>query len=455
VSGFEPVCYKEYKDSGEGWLKEVPEHWKAKRIKELVLSFEQGWSPNAADWCADEGDFGVLKLSAISNGMFYELNNKSLEIDKLPQNTLLAKKGSVLISRSNTPALVADSCLVRKTPYTSLVVPDLVFCLTFNLKTVEPEFMSYALNSSSFRWLKTVSARGLNDSMVKVSQKIVKNWTVFIPPILEQAGIATYLNIKTKQIDCNIEQLSKKIEQYGKLKQSLINETITCGLDKSESMKDSGIEWIEEIPKRWDVKRLKDVAIMRTGNSLNDTLKEKFSDKTIENNPYVATKDIDLATCSANINNGVYIPISESKYKVTPSYSTLLCIEGGSAGKKMTFVKQPVCYVNKLLCFSNNSKVDSLFLHYFIRSFPFVSKFNTCLTGLKDGYWGVSGPQISRFRVPVPPLVEQQKIAAYLDEKTSKIDRIVEAVNSQINNLKELRKVLINDVVTGKIKVVE
>jgi len=135
--------------------------------------------------------------------------------------------------------------------------------------------------------------------------------------------------------------------------------------------------------------------------------------------------------------------------------STLLCIEGGSAGKKMAFVKQSVCYVNKLLCFSNNGKINSLFLHYFIRSTPFVSKFNTCLTGLKDNYWGVTGPQISRFKIPLPPLVEQQQIAAYLDEETSKVDRIIETINSQINNLKELRKALINDVVTGKIKVVD
>jgi len=269
--------YNSYKGSGVTWLEEVPEHWKEKRIKELVLSFEQGWSPNAAGWCAEKGDFGVLKLSAISNGMFHELNNKSLEIDRLPQNTLLTKKGTILITRSNTPALVADSCLVRKNPYTNLVVPDLVFCLTFNVKFVDLEFMSYSLNSSSFRWLKTISARGLNDSMVKVSQRIVKNWAVFIPPIPEQSSIAKYLNTKTAQIDRKIELLRQKVEKYDKLKQSLIYETVTHGLDKSVPMKDSAIDWIGEVPARWEVKPIRDFLENRTEKNLGNAETEYLS----------------------------------------------------------------------------------------------------------------------------------------------------------------------------------
>lgn len=297
---------------------------------------------------------------------------------------------------------------------------------------------------------KMAGAGGLK----RIPSLFLETFSFALPPIREQNIIAEYLDTKAAQIDRQIDLLGQKATQYGKLKQSLINETVTHGLDKSVPMKDSGVGWIGAVPKHWEIKRVLDVAHVYNGNSLNDTLKEMFSDNSIPCLPYIGTKDIDISLYKANFRNGVYIPNSEASYKRTPANSTLLCIEGGSAGKKMTFVREQVCFVNKLLCFAANPRTYSLYLHYFVRSSQFSSKFKTCLTGLKDNYWGVTGQQIRRFSVPSPPFVEQQEIAEYLDEKVTQIDSIITTINSQIYQLKDLRKALINDVVTGKIKVV-
>lgn len=429
--------YAAYKDSGVEWLGEVPEHWNTKRVKELVLSFEQGWSPNAADWQAEEGGFGVLKLSAISNGLFHELNNKSLDLDKLPQNTLLTKKGSVLITRSNTPLLVADSCFVRKTPYASLVVPDLVFCLTFNLNFVEPEFITYALNCSSFRWVKTISARGLNDSMVKVSQGIVRNWTLFIPPVPEQTAITAYLNSKTAQIDRKIDLLSQKAMQYGKLKQSLINETVTRGLDKTVPIKESGVRWIGEVPEGWEIQRI-GTAFEERSEKVNDTDYPPLSVSMAG----IVPQMISVAKTDNNDNRkrvaiGDYVINSRSDRRGASGIS----IYDGSVSVICIVLAPKRAFFGK-------------YLHHLFRSYRFIEEFYRVGRGIVDDLWTTRYSVMKGIEFSYPSYDEQKLIADYLDKKTAQIDRIVTNINNQIDKLKKLRKTLINDVVTGKIKVI-
>lgn len=433
-------CYEEYKDSGIEWLGRTPIQWKITRNKDI---FEERGSLSSS------GNETLLTVSHITGVTRRTEKNVNMFMAETMEGYKLCKTGDFIIN-----TMWAWMGALGTADEEGICSPAYGVYKPKKYKPYNHKYFDYLYRTPNAITEMTRNSKGIVSSRLRLYPKYFFQIKTALPPFPEQKFIADYLDTKTAQIDKKIDLLAQKAVHYSKLKQSLINETVLRGLDKTVAMKDSGVEWVGDIPKHWEVMRLKDVATMRTGNSLNDTLKEKFSDKTIENTPYVGTKDIDLATYSANINNGVYIPNSESKYKKSPSYSTLLCVEGGSAGKKMAFVKQSVCYVNKLLCFSNNVKVNSLFLHYFIRSTPFVSKFNTCLTGLKDNYWGVTGSQISRFKTLVPSLVEQKDIAYYLDTKTAKIDTIVGTINIQIDQLKELRKTLINDVVTGQIKVV-
>lgn len=436
--------YAAYKNSSV--FGKVPESWDENSLKRFCIRITDGahTSPDL-----DENGKPFLSVVDLRNGEldFSLCKYTSLkDYECLVRNGCRPFKGDLLYSKDGT---ISETVVVREDR--EFVVGSSFIIIRFNRKS-KADYYFYLLSSQVMKEQARMFVRGAG--LPRISIFNVAKLNVINPSFHEQTAIAAYLDTKIAQIDRKIDLLRLKAMQYGKLKQSVINETIIRGLDKSVSMKDSGADWIGEVPEHWEVKRILDVAYLYNGNSLNDTLKDRYSDNSVPCLPYIGTKDINISTYKADLENGVYIPNSETGYKKAPINSTLLCIEGGSAGKKMTFVREPVCFVNKLLCFAVNSLVYPLYLHYFVRSTQFVSKFNTCLTGLKDNYWGVTGQQIRRFSVPIPPLTEQHKIAEYLDEKNIQIDKIVAAINNQIEKLKDLRKVIINDVVTGKIKVV-
>ncbi|EKH7232636.1 hypothetical protein O8W94_000945 [Campylobacter upsaliensis] len=141
------------------------------------------------------------------------------------------------------------------------------------------------------------------------------------------------------------------------------------------SYKPSGIEWLGEIPQSWEIRRLKHLTILFTGESIKDADKDKYS--IVENAiPYIATKDIGLDSNDVNYNNGMFIQNDDTGFKRAYKNSTLLCLEGANAGKKIAFLNQEVCFVNKLCCISNKSKeLDSKALFYFFQGSFFQKYF--------------------------------------------------------------------------------
>jgi type I restriction enzyme S subunit len=417
--------YNKYKDNGVEWAGKFPEHWDTLRLKEIVKKLEQGWSPNAANWPADRGEYGVLKLSAISGGKFIENENKELA-DHTSSGQLEVSLGALLITRSNTPSLVGECCPVTQIPYTNLIVPDLIFSITPSLRLISLAFLAYQMNSASFRWLKRVTARGLNDSMVKISQGTIKNWRLLIPPIPEQNAIVAYLDSKTAQIDHQIDLLQQKSTHYCKLKQSLIYETVTRGLDKSLPTKESGVAWIKKVPEQWMILRLKDIAYIKKG--------EVFDfEAEVGEIPYL---------------NGGINPSGYSKKSNTPT-NVIAVSEGGASSGYTQFMNSPFwCGAHCYAVFPRTK--CKKYLYYCIKGYEHV------LTELKTGSAmpNLKKSEISNFAIPITKSYEEQTaIANFLDAKTARIDCIVSALGNQIEILKNLRQKLINDLVTGKIKV--
>lgn len=432
--------YESYKPSNSEWVHQIPSEWQEQRVKDIFrLVTDKALIDNDHELLSLYASIGVKPRKDLE-----ARGNKASSTD----GYWIVKKGDIIVNK-----LLAWMGSVGLSEYDGVTSPA-YDVLRKTSKLVDVRYFSYLFRTEIAKQIFKRNSRGIMDMRLRLYFDKLGAITVPVPPFSTQRAIATYIDTKTAQIDRKIDLLGQKATQYSKLKQSLINETITRGLDNFIPMKDSRVEWIGEIPAHWEVKRFLDVANLYNGNSLNDDLKEKFSNNLVPCLPYIGTKDIDISTYRANIENGIYIPNSITGYKCAPVNSTLLCIEGASAGKKMTFIPQKVYFVNKLLCIAINSKNNPLYIHYFVRSSQFSSKFNTCLTGLKDNYWGVTGQQIRRFFVLIPPIEEQNKIAEYLDKRNSQIDHIVTTINTQIDKLKELRKALINDVVTGKIRVI-
>ena len=215
----------------------------------------------------------------------------------------------------------------------------------------------------------------------------------------------------------------------------------------SRTMKDSGIPWIGEIPEGWKVCRIKDVAMLYNGNSIKDEEKDNYTNP---NNayPYISTKDLDATYQSIDYCNGLFTSKGDSTFKIAHRDSCLMCIEGGSAGKKKAYVEHDVSFVNKLCCFAPY-KIDGKYLFYYLCSPNFESEFYKYISGLIGG---VSVSTLKNFMQLLPPLAEQHLIATFLDKKCSEIDSLIELQEQMIEELKAYKQSVITEAVTKGIR---
>jgi type I restriction enzyme S subunit len=214
-------------------------------------------------------------------------------------------------------------------------------------------------------------------------------------------------------------------------------------MKRFQSYRPSGVEWIGEIPELWRISKFKYVSKLYTGNSLNDEQKVLYESEDENHIPYVSSKDIDLNSQTVNYDNGLRIPKDNNPFKISPKDSFLLCVEGGSSGRKMVYLNRDVCFVNKLCSFK--SIENTRFQYYFIQSSNFQDKFKLSLSGLIGG---VSISTLRDFELVLPSIQEQQQIVQFLDEKTELIDKLISTKERKITLLKEQRTSLINQVVT-------
>jgi type I restriction enzyme S subunit len=235
--------------------------------------------------------------------------------------------------------------------------------------------------------------------------------------------------------------------QYGKLKQSLINETVTRGLDKTVPMKDSGVAWIGEVPAHWEVRRVKELGNLVLGKMLDNVPSEHTFYRS-----YLKSKNIGWLKVEDKNVEKMYFSAAEMKsYRLKKD--DILLSEGGEVGKTAFWNDEiEECYiqnsVHKITIDRNNSPRFFLYQSFLLGS---IKYYDSIVTHVSIKH--LTKEKLSRVDWVRPPLAEQQAIAAYLDAKTAHIDRIITTLNRQIATLKELRKTLINEVVTGKIKV--
>lgn len=438
--------YEEYKHSGIDWLGEFPSNWNIKRLKD-VLSEPLKYGANEPAIEEDINEPRYIRITDFNDDeKLKEDTFKSLKLSIA--KPYLLKNGDILFARSG--ATVGKSFHFNNYDGLACYAGYLIKASP-NKNIIISSYLSYFTKSIRYdEWKKSIF---IQSTIQNISAEKYNSLSVVFPTSLqEQQAIANYLDAKTQAIDKKVSLLEQKIETYKKLKHTLINQTITKGLRSLSEveMKDSGISWIGQIPKHWEVKRFKDVLNLFTGNSISDKNGFDYIENSI---PYVSTKDIDFNTNEINYENGMYIPNSDKTFKRAKKGTCLLCIEGANAGKKYGILNQEVAFVNKLaaLKFKANRNFDK-YLYYYIQSIAFSGEFFPLINGLIGG---VSVNKLKEFNIILPPKSEQEEIAQYLDHKTATIDAIVSNIGKQIETLKQLRKTVINDVVTGKIKVIE
>ena len=434
--------YPVYKDSAIEWLGDVPEHWEVRRLKDIGDSIiGLTYSPEDILDC-ETGGILVLRSSNIQNGQL-SLSD-TVYVNKKVNPRQIVRKGDILIcSRNGSRALIGKNICIDER------IEGQTFGAFMTIyRSRYFKFISKFFNSKIFE-----SQSGLfgSSTINQLTINTLNNFLITLPPLDEQKSIATYLDTKTAQCDRKIDLLTQKATQYGKLKQSLINETVTCGLDKSVQMKDSGVEWIGEVPEHWEHRRIKDLTdsstVVKVPNYLNDDDLIEFIPMTNVDEKLGRIKEFNLVPLK-EVSSG-YTKFKNGDVifaKITP------CMENGNAALVSELRHNIGFGSTEFMVFRPLRKLTAKYLHYFLHSDLFRKNAEPFMKGTA-GQKRITSLYMTTHYLACPPLSEQKAIADYLDKKTAQIDQIIQTINTQIEKLKELRKTLINDVVTGKIKV--
>ena len=316
--------YDKYKDSGIAWIGEIPEHWEVRRLKHLGKNYNGlTYSPN--DICGSEDGILVLRSSNIKDNKLCFDDNVYVK-KEIPQK-LIVNKGDILIcSRNGSAELIGKAAFIELQMVATFGAFMMIFKGTSN---IYHKYLFYIVTSciSQYKWLfTTATINQLTSSMLG------EIFAPFINNNLEQKSIATYLDKKCGEIDELItlqEEMITKLQSY---KQSVITEAVTKGLDKNVPLKDSGIEWIGEIPEHWNICKLKNIFLLSTGTTPKDFDQTSEEDNLIN---WYTPSDIldscnDLFSSQRKLSEKV---IYANKISLFPIGTLLYVGIGASAGK--------------------------------------------------------------------------------------------------------------------------
>lgn len=409
--------YDKYKDSGIAWIGEIPEHWEVRRLKHLGKNYNGlTYSPN--DICGSEDGILVLRSSNIKDNKLCFDDNVYVK-KEIPQK-LIVNKGDILIcSRNGSAELIGKAAFIELQTVATFGAFMMIFKGTSN---IYHKYLFYIVTSciSQYKWLfTTATINQLTSSMLG------EIFAPFINNNLEQRSIASYLDQKCGEIDELItlqEEMITKLQSY---KQSVITEAVTKGLDKNVPLKDSGIEWIGEIPEHWSVVKIKYLAKIKSGDSIssNEIMQEGIYEVYGGNGlmGFCNKKNVDgvnIIIGRVGALCGNVRLISESKF-ITDNALILNCFD--NALYSYMYIMLKAANLNNL----NTSNAQPL----------------------------ITGSKVLNVSLPIPPLSEQQSIADYLDQKCSEIDELISIKQQKIEKLKDYKKSLIFECVTGKRKV--
>jgi type I restriction enzyme S subunit len=321
-------------------------------------------------------------------------------------------------------------------------------------RDVDPQYIQYLLKSYFFKEEFFRNGKGIHWDLWTTRWEQLKNINIPVPPYEDQGLISQYLDKKTGQIDRLVEKIQKKIDLLKEQRTSLINHYVTKGLDPNVEMKDSGVEWIGEIPSNWVLSKLKYLGVFVSGYSFDSNVFQ-------EEGTVRVVKISNIQSDGISWDDLSFVPDDywETYSQFQIRYGDLLFVLTRpiiSTGIKVFFYDQPY---NSLLNQRNsiyrvtNNLLSKDFLFFLVRTQFFLTEFKSQLK--ETGQPNISTEQISNIVIPVPPVEEQESISENLRDTTSWFDRVIHKELHRIRLLTEYRQSLISSAVTGKIRITE
>ena len=428
--------YERYKDSGVEWIGEIPEHWELRKIKHIGMLSAGGVNKKIEE--GEELFKSVHYMDVYRNSGKAIGNDDDYLVVSATQSqakNCTLRKGDVLFtSSSETPDDIGHAVVISEDLEQTLYGYHLIRLRLDRDIPADYSYRKYMFNNHYIRSYFSSRTQGITRYGLKYDD--YKEAVVFIPPISEQKTIANFLDQKTAVIDGLIADKEKLIELLQEKRQAIITEAVTKGLNPNVRMKDSGIEWIGEIPEHWEVKKLKHVSNITMGQSPKS---EECSYDEI---------GVPFLQGNAEFTNVHPIPkmYCNTANKFSKVNDILLSVRAPVGAIN---ISDRVYGIGRGLCAITAKKVIMKYLWYSLN----VSLEELFIKSKGSTFEAVTVTDVQNLLIILPPKNEQDDIVNFLDKKTAEIDGLVIEIKKQIEKLKEYRQSLISEAVTGKIYV--
>ncbi|WBX70876.1 restriction endonuclease subunit S [Tenacibaculum retecalamus] len=414
--------YETYKDSGEEWIGEIPEHWTLTKIKNISKIYGRIGFRGYTVQDIVEKDKGVISLSP-SN-----IKNQKLDVEKGTYISLEKYEESPEIKIFNEDVIFVKTASVGKVCFVENLLEE---------ATLNPQLIVFKEIKCNNKFLYFVLVSELMNFQIKrdlvggviptLSQSVINNYYLSIPSLKEQTQIANYLNHKTAQLDTLIAKKEQLISLLQEERTAMINKAVTKGLDPNVPMKYSGIEWLGEIPAHWEAKSMKYVTVLKSGENITS---EKIKTKGC------------FAVYGGNGIRGYYSEYTnEGNYILIGRQGALCGNIKYASGKFWASEHAIVCYLhNNYNWIWFGKLLEAMDLNQYNQS--------AAQPGLAIGL-------IKNLKIPSLNFEEQLKIVDFINDYEINTDKLINKYFEEINLLKEYKTALISEVVTGKVDIRE
>ncbi|WP_298347929.1 restriction endonuclease subunit S [uncultured Dokdonia sp.] len=436
--------YDTYKDSGIKWIGKIPSEWRLTRMKFLGDAFG-GVTYSPRDITDNTNDALVLRSSNIQNSTLCLKDTVYINA-QIPEKKIIRKGDILICSRNGSKRLIGKNiCIDERTEGQTFGAFMMVF------RSGYWKFLSHFFNSPIF---KSQSGLFLTSTINQLTSGTLNNFYIAIPESLEeQTQIAHYLNHKTQQLDSLIAKKERLIALLEEERTAIINQAVTKGLDLSVPMKDSGIDWLGEIPEHWMTTRINRVIKVKDGTHDSPSQLPK-SEETF---PLITSKDFKNGNIVFENAKNISPEDHEIIYKRsnTERGDILMSMIGGNIGNMVLVDTDKKFSIKNVCLFKTTGRpIIAKHLYYILKSSLLQIQIDLNSRGGAQGFLSL-GDLRSLIYFVIPKMEELEVIVKYLDKKNNQIDIAKQNLINEIHYLKEYKSTLISEVVTGKIDVRE
>lgn len=417
--------YARYKDSGISWIGEIPEHWDLLRAK-YMFNKEKRDVRDIDDvvTCFRDGVV-TLRKNRRTTGFtesLTEIGYQGIRKNDLVIHQMDAFAGSIGVSDSDGKGTSVYHCCTPLGDYD-------VFYYAFLLRLMAKKGFIQSLY------------RGIRERSSDFNFQVFGKQYLIVPPLSEQKAIADFLDEKTAKINELVAAKQKQIELLKEYKQSLIANAVTKGVNPKTKMKDSGINWIGQIPAHWELSRIRHYFAESDEKTFDESatllsLSQYTGISLKSESPKVGMSEAETTEGYKVVHKGQFV------------MNIMLAWNGSYAVSDLDGVISPAYCV-----FDFVKDCDKWYFHYLLRIKAYSGAFKTLSKGIIDSRLRLYPNKFYTFPLIVPPIDEQKQIVAFINERVASINTQISSIEKQIENLNEYKQSLISDVVTGKVKV--